>query len=309
MIPFQDLLGHTVSLTIDRIVPPGAMLATGGDGEGIPVGQARDVILLPNNEVPENAAPGDAVKVFIYLDSDDRPIATMRAPKLELGEVAFLEVRDVNTVGAFVDWGPVKQLLVPFARQTQTVLKGDRHPVGLYIDPSGRLAGTMRVSEMLRDKGEFKSDEWVEGEAWRRQDGTGVFVIVERSFVGLLPDQEPHTLRRGDAARFRVTSVLPDGNIELSLRAHAHEEVVGDAERILRILSEPGAPAMGDASTPERIRDVFGLSKKAFKRAVGRLFKAELVHIDGNGQVRPLPPKTATPSVIPSATATATPKK
>lgn len=287
MIPHQDLLGRTVTLTVDRLVPPGAMLAVHAPEEGVPFGTARDVILLPNNEVPENAVAGDTFEVFVYLDSDDRPIATLRRPLVELDEVAFLEVTDINTVGAFVHWGPAKELLVPFARQTQDVAIGERHAIGLYLDNSGRLAGTMRVTEMLRAKGQFKADEWVQGETWRKHEGTGVFVIVERSFVGLLPAHEPHTLKRGQAAKFRVTSILPDGNIEVSLRGHAHEEFEKDAARILEVLAKPGAPRMGDGSSPERIREVFGLSKKAFKRAVGHLFKSGTVTIDDDGFVKP----------------------
>jgi len=285
VIPHQDLLGRTLTLTIDRLVPPGAMLAVAPLAEGERRGSARDVVLLPNNEVPENAAPGDALEVFVYLDSDDRPIATLRTPLVELGEVAFLDVTDVNPIGAFVHWGPAKELLVPYAQQTQAVRIGDRHPIGLYVDTSGRLAGTMRVSEMLKEIGEFKEDEWVEGEAWRKQEGSGVFVILERSFVGLVPEHEPHALRRGDAARFRVSCVHADGNVELSLRGHAHEEVGRDAEKIQAFLAKPGAPKVGDHTSPERIRQLFGLSKKAFKRAVGHLYKQRLVQIDDEGNL------------------------
>lgn len=278
-----DLLGKTVTLTLDRLVPPGAMLTVRAPNDDTPLGKARDVVLLPNAEVPENAAPGETLDVFVTLDSDDRPVATLRAPLVELGEVAFLEVTDVTRIGAFVHWGPLKELLVPHAEQTQALAVGDRHPIGLYLDESGRLAGTMRVSEMLRDLGDFKVDEWVDGEAWRKQEGVGIFVIVERAFVGLLPAHEPNALKRGEAGRFRVSRVHEDGNIELSLRGHAHEEVVRDAEKILAYLTRGTGPKVGDATSPERLRDLFGLSKKAFKRAVGRLYKERAVVIDDSG--------------------------
>jgi predicted RNA-binding protein (virulence factor B family) len=280
-MPHEDLLGRVVTLTVQRFGPPGAFLAEEPDEDpGAPV------VLLPKGEVPAGAREGDALEVFVYLDSEDRPVATARTPTLALGEVAFLRVTDVTRFGAFVDWGLPKELLVPFAEQTRDVRVGERHPIGLFVDDSGRLAGTMRVSEMLRATGDFTSDEWVEGEAWRNDPEIGLFVIVERRFVGLLPAAEPHTLSRGAAARFRVANVLPDGKIELSLRGHAHEELEADAQRILDVLDRPGAPRVGDRSSPDEIRALFGLSKKAFKRAVGRLLKQRSVDLDDHGFLR-----------------------
>ncbi|MFT3775863.1 MAG: S1-like domain-containing RNA-binding protein [Minicystis sp.] len=271
---YDDLLGRVVTLPVRRFGPPGAFL---GEHE----------LLLPRSEVPADAREGDEIDVFVYLDSEDRPIATTRKPKLTLGRVTFLAVTDVTRIGAFVDWGLPKQLLVPFAEQTHDVRAGERHPIGLYLDDTGRLAGTMRVSEMLRAKGEFTLDEWVVGEAWRKDPEIGVFVIVEKRFVGLVPVGEPTTLGRGEEARFRVASILDDGKIELSLRGHAHEELEKDAQRILARLSRPGAPRVGDRSSPEEIRSIFGLSKKAFKRAVGRLLKERAVTIDDQGYLLP----------------------
>ncbi len=272
----DELIGHHVTLAIRRFGPPGALLAVNQNEE----------LLLPGGEIPEGARVGDELDVFVYLDSEARPIATTRRAKLELDEVAFLEVTELTRFGAFVDWGMPKELLVPFAEQTADMRVGSRYAIGLYMDESGRLAGTMRVSEMLRSGGtdvEWKEDEWVEGEAWRYEPEIGVFVIVERLFIGLVPRTEPQSLSRGEAARFRVTNVLSDGKIELSLRGHAHEELAGDAERILAKLSRPNPPKLGDKSSPDDIRDAFGLSKKAFKRAVGRLLKDGSVVIAPDG--------------------------
>jgi len=283
----EDLLGQICTLVIRRLRPPGAYLAIDpGDRDAEAEG-----ILLPRAEVPEGAEAGAEIEVFVYLDSEDRPIATTRFPRLSLGQVAFLDVTDVTKIGAFVDWGLPKELLVPFAEQTREVRVGDRHPIGLYIDKSGRLAGTMRVSEMLAPpKGRFERDAWVEGEAWRNEPTIGLFVIVERTCVGVVPASEPHRLARGQSAQFRVASVLPDGKIELSLRGHRHEEFETDARRILETLAQASTPRVGDASSPEEIRRVFGLSKKAFKRAVGRLLKARSVQIDDKGFVVPSRP-------------------
>jgi len=281
-VPHAPFLGKVALLTIRRFATPGAFLA-------LDAGDARPnapVVLLPGAEIPENAKEGDEVPVFVYLDSEDRPVATVRTPTVELGEVTFLEVTDVTSYGAFVDWGMPKELLVPRAEQTTDMRKGDRYAVGVIIDDTGRLAGTMRTAEMLREHGDFKPGEWVHGEAWRRDPEVGLFVIVERKYLGLVPKAEPQSLSRGEAAQFRISNVLPDGKIELSLRGHAHEEQAGDAKDILTVLSRPGAPKVGDKSSPEQIRDLFGLSKKAFKRGVGRLLKERAVEIDGDGFLR-----------------------
>lgn len=278
----RELLGHSARLELLRVTTPGAFLALpGGDrSEGAPA------VLLPRGEIPAGASAGDELSVFIYLDSEGRPIATTRTPKLELGEVAFLKVTACTQFGAFVDWGLPKELLVPFAQQTERLKVGDRVAIGLYVDPSGRMAGTQRVTEMLaRQATGFELDQWVEGEAWRQQPELGLFVIVQRRFVGLVPKHEPHRLAPGQAARFRVSTLFDDGKMELSLRGHGHEEIASDAQKVLKRLQAPGAPRVGDKSSPDEIRRVFGLSKKAFKRAIGTLLKQGNVSIDAAGFV------------------------
>jgi predicted RNA-binding protein (virulence factor B family) len=284
-VPHADLVGRTTLLRIARVGVAGAFLAPD------PADDARDdpsrpAILLPKREVPNDAQIGDEVSVFVTLDSEDRPLATTRMPALQLGEVAFLRVTAVTPVGAFVDWGLPKELMVPFREQTRDLAVGERHPVGLFVDKTGRLAGSMRVTEMLRAKPVVRAGEWVAGEAWRTDPAIGLFVIVERRFVGLVPKSEPHGLERGASAMFRVTRVRPDGRFELSLRAMAHEEMADDAAHVLAVLQGDRALAVGDRSTPDEIRTRFGLSKKAFKRAVGRLLKDGAVTLDTGGIVR-----------------------
>ena len=282
--PFRDLLGQHATLRIRRFGDPGAFLVREDAPDDAPT------LLLPRREVPEGAVEGDEVPVFVAMDSENRPIATTVAPKLTLGEVAFLRVTACSEFGAFVDWGLPKELLVPFAEQTVKPREGDAYPVALYVDNSGRLAGTMRVSECLATTSTgFSRGDWVEGEAWRVEPGLGLFVIVQRGLVALLPAHEPHSLVRGQSARFRVSHVHPDGKLELSLRAPAHEEMGADAEKILAVLQQPGAPLVGDKSNPDQLRALFGLSKKAFKRAVGRLLKERRVDVDAEGFVRVLP--------------------
>ncbi|MES1184853.1 MAG: S1-like domain-containing RNA-binding protein [Myxococcales bacterium] len=293
---FDHLLGRSTKLELRRIGPSGAFLA---ELESEPQAPA---LLLLGPEIPKGASGGDVLSVFVYLDSEDRPLATTKAPKLELGEVAFLRVTAQTKFGAFVDWGLPKELLVPFSQQTRDLEVGMVQAIGLYLDDSGRLAGTMRVTEMLRGSARrFQQDEWVSGEAWRWDPEIGLFVIVERSTLGLVPYQEPHGLARGQGAKFRVTNVLPDGKLELSLRAFAHELLADDAERVLEVLRRPQPPRVGDKSDPDEVRELFGLSKKAFKRAVGRLLKERAVEIDAQGFVRLIP---ASGSVGPKALAT-----
>ena len=286
--PFEPLLGREVRAVLRRFGPPGAFLSVGANGAKPADPRNEAVVLLPGAEIPKGAREGDEIDVVLYLDSEDRPIATTRTPLLLRGEVGFLRVTDVTRFGAFVDWGLAKELLVPKAEQTTDMRRGERYAVGVFLDESGRLAATMRVAELLRETPDVELDEWIWGEAWRKDPEIGVFVILERSFVGLLPAHEPNNLARGERAQFRVANILADGKVELSLRGHAHEEVESDAERILAWIRRPGAPKIGDRSSPEDLRRHLGLSKKAFKRAAGRLLKEGVASIgeDGFLQVR-----------------------
>ena len=232
-----SLLGCVVSLTIRRFGPPGAFLV--GPSERVP---DAPTILLPGAEIPDGALEGEALTVFVYLDSEDRPVATVREPKVALGEVAFLTVTALAPFGAFIDWGLPKELLVPLGEQLRELHIGDRHPIGVYVDDTGRLAGTMRVSEMLNETAAFEAGEWVVGESWRKEPELGIFVIIEQKYVGMLPSDEPSSLTRGEAARFRVANVLPDSKVVLSLRAPAHEELENDAETSWRSSREPARP-------------------------------------------------------------------
>jgi predicted RNA-binding protein (virulence factor B family) len=203
---------------------------------------------------------------------------------LALGQVAFLEAKDLVPFGAFVDWGLPKQLLVPTAEQICEMRIGQRYAIGLIKDDTGRFAGTQRVAEMLRARPPFAVNDWVEGQAWRKESGLGVFVIVEKQYLGLLPESEPHDLNRGDIAKFRVSQVLIDGKIQLSLRRPAYAELEEDARRVLTRLQRAWVH-VSDSTDPQLIRDYFGMSKKAYKRAVGRLLKQRLVSLDAEGYV------------------------
>ena len=286
----KSKLGQVVTLEVKRRAPPGLYLGAPkvlGGGEAGEPGEpgADETVLLPNREAPQ-VADGTELEVFLYLDSEDRLIASVKKPMITLGEVAFLLCRDRAGFGAFFDWGLAKELLVPNALMTRDVRVGDRMPVGLIVDDTGRLAGTMRVSEMLGAPPDAKAGDWVQGQLLRYEPGIGTFFVLGKRAVGLVPDQEPHGLRRGDEARLRVTKVHADGKVELSLRGLAHEVRGDDGELILAALRGKNPPKLGDHSDPDEIRQVFGLSKKAFKRAVGGLLKAKKVVLGPDGVVR-----------------------
>ncbi len=280
MSAIDEILGRSATLPIGRFGPQGAFLTVKNQDD-------EAELLLLGSEIPQGAEVGDELYVFVYLDSEGRPLATTTEPKLKLHDVAFLEVMAETDFGMFLDWGLPKELLVPFAEQTRDIKVGERHPFGLYLDNSGRFAATMRVAEMVSEpNGQFEVDEWVDGEAWRNDPEIGLFVIVERGFVGLIPASEPHTLSRGDASSFRVSVVHDNGKIQLSLRGHGHEERENDAERLSAWLKRPTSGKLGDHSSPEEIRAALGISKKAFKRAAGQLLKERVITADENGIFR-----------------------
>ena len=274
----ESLLGRRATLVLRKVDAAGGLVA-------VDDGPDAATIFIPRRELPDDARVGQPLDVFVYRDSEERVVATTASPKLTLGEVAFLEVTALVPHGAYVDWGLGKELFVPFAEQTRELYEGARHPFGLFLDKSQRLAATMRVADFLTEGGDFALDEWVEGEAWRDDPDVGLFAILERAYLGVVPASEPHRLARGAAAKFRIAAILPDGKLVLSLRGHAHEELAADAAAILAVLRAPHPPRVGDRSSPDEIRDRFGLSKKAFKRAIGRLLKERAVTIDAQGFV------------------------
>lgn len=236
---------------------------------------SQDKVLLPNKEVPEGASCGDKMEVFLYRDSKDRMIATTRHPKLMLGEVAVLEVKDVTKIGAFLDWGLEKDLMLPFKQQTRKVRQGEQCLVALYIDKSGRLAATMNVYEYLDLDSPYKKDDHVQGRIYQISEQFGVFVAVDDKYSGLIPRRDAAgNYYIGDMIEARVTAVKPDGKLDLSAREKAYLQIEEDAEAIMEAIEEfSGVLPFTDKANPEVIKRELGLSKNAFKRGVGRLLK------------------------------------
>ncbi|MBM6855105.1 RNA-binding protein [Mediterraneibacter glycyrrhizinilyticus] len=254
---------------------------------GVYLGNDEERVLLPKKQVPEGIEVGDPVEVFLYKDSSDRMIATTREPKLTLGKLAVLEVVDVGRVGAFLDWGLEKDLLLPYKEQTERVEKGDRCLVGLYIDKSERLCATMKIYPMLRTDSPYKKDDMVTGTVYGRNRDYGVYVAVDDQFSAMIPKREVYgKLQNGQQIEARVMAVKADGKLDLSVRGKIPQQMDKDAQILLERLEKNGGRIpFTDKASPEEIRQEFDMSKAAFKRAVGRLLKENKIEI-GETEIR-----------------------
>lgn len=255
---------------------------------GVYLSQAKNSderVLLPVKQVPENTKPGDELKVFIYRDSDDRLIATTNTPKLTLGETGVLKVNDVTKIGAFLDWGLERDLFLPFREQTEKVKPGKEYLVALYIDKSKRLAATMKVYKYLKIAGDYEKDDEVEGIIYEINENIGAFVAIDNEYHGLIPAREMHeSLHAGDKIKGRVTEVREDGKLNISIHEKAYIRMAADGEKILKVIEEyDGVLPYNDKASPEIIYRDFQMSKAAFKRAVGGLFKERKIDITDTG--------------------------
>lgn len=256
-------------------------------GFGIYLGEEKDAaekVLLPGKEVPEGIKAGDKLEVFLYKDSKDRLIATTRTPKVRLGEVAVLRVADTGKIGAFLDWGLEKDLFLPFKEQTCRVVPGQEYLVALYVDKSARLAATMDVYKYMKLAGDYEEDDEVEGIVYEIKEDLGAFVAVDGEYAALIPAKEIHnSLEVGQHIRARVTKVREDGKLNLSIRQKAYLQMDKDAVNVLAVIEEfDGVLPYNDKAKPEVIERDFHMSKAAFKRAVGRLYKERKIEIKEN---------------------------
>lgn len=249
--------------------------------ENSKMSEGEERVLLPIKQVPEDAHVGDQIKVFIYRDSMDRMISTTAVPKITLGELKVLKVKDVTKIGAFLDWGLEKDLFLPFKEQTCRVMPGEEYLVSLYIDKSSRLAATMDVYKYMKLAGDYEKDDIVEGIIYEIKEELGAFVAVDDEYAAMIPAKEIHEkLRVGQRVKARVTDVREDGKLNLSIRQKAYEQMDKDAETVLRVIEEyDGVLPYNDRVSPEIIERDFHMSKAAFKRAVGKLYKQRRIEI------------------------------
>mgnify|MGYP000950782695 CR=1 FL=1 len=271
-------LGELQTLEVNKKTDFGVYLCENGQGN-----ETR--ILLPKNQVPTDLNTGDEIEVFIYKDSEDRPIATTTTPALTLGKTALLSVKEVTTIGAFLDWGLVKDLLLPFKEQTERVHSGDDVLVALYIDKSERLCATMKVYDYLDCNSPYHEGDRVIGTVYELIESFGAFVAVDNRFCALIPTKELfRNLKVGDSIEARVIGVKEDGKLDLSIREKSYVQMDSDAELIFQKLQDAsGFLPYHDKTDSAIIKAQFNLSKNAFKRAIGRLYKEGRITITESG--------------------------
>lgn len=260
-------LGKTQKLKIKRFTSVGAYLNDEKSEEGD--------LLLPKKQIPEKSKIDDEIEVFVYRDSLDRPIATTKKPYIEVGRLAHLKVQSTTKIGAFLDIGLERDLLLPFSETNGAVEKGKTYLVKMYIDKSGRLAASMKIKDLLLKDSSYKENDRVTGTVYSIHKEHGVFVAVDDKYDALIPKNEAlGILETGEIVEARVSNVSKDGRLFLSLKDRAHLNIDEDAEHILDLLEDEGGILnLGDKSSPEKIKEITGMSKASFKRAIGKLYK------------------------------------
>lgn len=269
-------LGKRQNLTVVKKVDFGIYLA-----ENEQTSAAGERVLLPNKQVPEGTGLHDTVNVFIYKDSQDRRIATCQKSLLEMGQIALLRVVSVSKIGAFLDWGLEKDLFLPFKEQTTRVREGDECLVTLYVDKSERLCATMKLYHSLHTDSPYKEGDTVRGRVYEISDNFGVFLAIDHRYSALIPKKEAQgKYKPGDEVTVRVVKVREDGKLTVSPHQKAYLQMDVDSDNIMQVLDEfAGVLPFDDHVSPEVIKREFGISKAAFKRAVGRLLKEEKITI------------------------------
>lgn len=276
-----DIIGTFARLYVMKIIKFGVILGS-GEMPGLEV-------LLPNNQVRPGTEKGDFYEVFLYKDSEDRLIATTSEPYVTQGNVALLEVKDVTGIGAFLDWGLAKDLLLPFKEQTTRVRVGDSVLVTLYVDKSDRLCATMKVYDTLSCDSPYEKGDHVSGRIYEILDSFGAFVAVDDKYSALIPHNEmTRELSILESVEARVKEVTPEGKLTLSLQEKVKVQMGKDAIQIYERLEKAGGfLPFHDKTSPEIIKREFKISKAAFKRAIGRLLKEKKIELVSHGiQIR-----------------------
>ncbi len=257
-------IGTTHNLEILQIDARGATLAW-NEGQSV---------LLPQSQVPPQATPGQRIQVFVYRGRKEVLIATLEPPIAQSGEFALMRAKQTNQYGAFMDWGLDKDLLVPFAQQPEPMQLDRHYIIHVGVDNSGRLIGSAKVERFLNpDPSALVPGQEVSALVWQFTD-LGVKLILDHTYAGLLYRSDlPEGLKRGDRLQVYVQRVREDGGVDVSLTPVGKVAREQAGARILRELQQHKTLPLHDGSTPEEIQAALGLSKKAFKRAVGTLYK------------------------------------
>lgn len=274
------VLGKFQELKVSHFAPVGAYLV---DPNGT---DDTDSVLLPRSEVPSEVEAGSVLNVFIYKDSEDRITATLIKPELTLGEIKRLEVADVTKIGAFMKWGLKKDLLLPYSEQTKEVRSGRKYLVALYVDKSGRLCATMKFSKHFDRQPPYNQNDIVDCYVYDVSETLGAFVIVDNKYEGLILKSAlmQENIKIGDTTEARVSRIRPDGRLDLSQLQSVKQRMDDDSEKIWNALGDAaGRLPFNDKTDPELIKEEFGMSKRAFKRAIGQLLKSGKISITDDG--------------------------
>lgn len=245
----------------------------------------EEEVLLPKNQLEEKVMIGDEMSVFLYKDSEDRLIATRINPHITLGEVKKLKVKEVGKIGAFLDWGLPKDLFLPFKEQRERVKEGDEVMVMMYVDNSERLCATTYIYDKLSTRTPYEKEDNVKGIVYEINPSYGAYVVVEGRYSALIPKKELHRkVNIGEEIEARVLEVKEDGKMDLSLRNKAYIQMDVDSEKVFERLEEKGGfLPYHDKTDASDIQKEFQMSKAAFKRAIGRLFKERKITIEEDG--------------------------
>ena len=275
-------IGKYNTLTILRDTKVGLFL---GNPEKDPEG-IHD-ILLPNKYVPQEFEIGEEFTVFVYLDHEERPVATTLEPYILLNEFALLRVNYTNQIGAFMDWGMEKDILVPFKEQARPMEKGKRYLVYLYMDEkTNRLVASSKTNQFLKNENlDIEKGQEVDLIVSHITE-IGINVIINEKFKGLLYKDEVYddAIRTGDRMRGYIKTIRPDNKIDVALQIQGYESIEPNSEKILdELRANRGFLRLNDNSDPDDIKTVLKMSKKTFKKAVGALYREKLIEIKDDG--------------------------
>ena len=270
-------LGKIQKAYVNRLSEFGAYLSDEKNGEF--------EVLLPNKFVPKDLEIDTELSVFIYRDSEQRLTATLQTPLLTLGQIGFLEVVSDIKSGFFLNMGLDKDLYMPYNETKGTPQKGRKVLVQVYIDQNDQLCATMKIFNHLKDGTHFKVGEHVKGTIYELKPEMGAFFAIEDTYHGLIPKHELYKeIKEGAKLEARITRVREDGKVNLSIREKSAVQINDDVDLLLKVLDDAGGILyLNDESEPEDIKRKLNLSKRAFKRAVGRLLKEGKIQILEDG--------------------------
>ncbi len=269
-------LGDYNTLTVVKEVDFGIYLDGGDEGE----------ILMPKRYVPEGIKPGDQIETFVYLDNEERPVATTERPLAKVGDFAYLEVAWVNEYGAFLKWGLMKDLFCPFREQKKRMEIGESYIVHVHLDDdSYRIMASAKIERYFDERAPmFRHGQEVDLLVWQKTE-MGFKVIIDNCYPGLVyEDQVFRYIHTGDRTKGYINTVRPDGKVDVTLQPTGRQQTLDFSEELLQYLKDHGGHCdLGDKSDAEDIKYRFHVSKKTFKRAVGDLYKRRLITIADDG--------------------------